>query len=47
MWVIFLLSAMSVAICMLGIVYIANRIIIAIQKEQEELKQENLNNKEN
>ena len=36
MWVIFLLSGMSVALCVLGIIFIANKVIIAIKKEQEE-----------
>ena len=51
MWLIFLLSAMSIALCMLAIVYIANKVFIAMKKDQvkreRELKQENLEEKDN
>lgn len=38
MWVVFLLSALSVAVISLIIVYIANRVIIAMQNDIEDNK---------
>ena len=46
MWVIFLLSAMSVALCGLLIMYVANLTFIAMQKDQEKFKNEKENNNE-
>ena len=34
MWVIFLLSAMTVAICALIIAYIANKVLIAMENDR-------------
>lgn len=42
MWVIFLLAALSVAIVALIIVYIAHKVIMAIEKDREKTN----NNKE-
>lgn len=51
MWVIFLLGAMSVAICALAIIYIANKIFIAVKKDQikseKSLEQEKTEDKNN
>lgn len=51
MWVIFLLSAMSIALCMLGLIYIANKVFIAIKKDkvksEKELEQEKMEEKDN
>ncbi len=41
MWVIFLLSALSVAIVALIIIYIAHRVIMAIENERENNKNKN------
>lgn len=38
MWVVFLLSAMTVAICALIIVYIANKVFIAMENDREKNK---------
>lgn len=46
MWVIFLLSAMSVAMVGLLIMYVANLTFIAMQKEQEKFKHKKENNNE-
>lgn len=35
MWVVFLLSAMTVAMCALIIAYIANKVFIAIENDRE------------
>lgn len=46
MWVIFLLSAMAIALCLLMIVYIGNKIFIKMNndwKENENRKGENKN----
>ena len=43
MWVVFLLSAISVAVCMLLIIYIANKVIMAIEND----RRKNNKNKEN
>ena len=37
MWVIFLLSAMTVFICGLAIAYVTNKVIISIQKDREKI----------
>ena len=34
MWAIFLLAAITVAICALLVIYIANKVFIAIKKDQ-------------
>ena len=51
LWVIFLLGAMSVAICALAIIYIANKIFIAVKKDQikseKSLEQEKTEDKNN
>ena len=38
MWVIFLLSAMTIAICALILVYIANKVFIAMENDRENNK---------
>lgn len=38
MWVVFLLAAMTVAICALIIVYIANKVFIAMENDREKNK---------
>lgn len=35
MWVIFLLAAMTIAVCALIIVYIANKVLIAMENDRE------------
>lgn len=45
MWVIFLLSAMSVAVCAMLIVWVGNKILIAIEEDRK--KQKTKNEKEN
>ena len=51
MWLIFLLSAMSIALGMLAIMYIANKVFIAIKKDrvksEKELEQEKMEEKDN
>ena len=41
MWVIFLLSAMSVAIVLLGLLYIGNKVFIAMDNDREKSKIKN------
>ena len=41
MWVVFLLSAMSVAVCFLLIAYIANVVFIAMRKDEDKYMNEN------
>ena len=41
MWAIFLLSAMSVAICLLIIIYIANKVFIAMENDRRNNKIKN------
>lgn len=35
MWFVFLLAAMSVALCMMLLVYIGNKVILSIKKEND------------
>ena len=41
MWAIFLLSAMSVAVVLLVLVYIANKVFIAMENDREKNKIKN------
>lgn len=41
MWVIFLLAALSVAICMLLIIYLGNKVYLKIEKDNKKYKKEN------
>ena len=43
MWAVFLLSAMSVAVAALVIVYIANKILIAMKRDNAKYESEMLN----
>ncbi len=35
MWAVFLLASMSVAICLIAIAYIANKVYIAMENDRE------------
>lgn len=39
MWALFLIGAMSTAVCALLIVYLANKIFIAMKKDQQKFNQ--------
>ena len=40
MWVIFLLAAITVALCALLVIYVANKVFIKIRKDQIEFEKE-------
>ena len=43
MWVIFLLSALSVSVVALIIIYIGHKVIMAIEKDRQKNKQNEIN----